>query len=812
MVKNKDDETSKSAYSSATYDTSCGTTSTSTSINLKVNTTPVKRRDSKFRSSSPAASIASHNLTILTGGEEYGSQAWCIVICCFLVNIVVMGFLKCLGILIIEVQKSYKATPAHVSVLVSITSCLNCVAGPLACYLVLKFTARSIAFMGTVLVSVGLMLSWFATSITFLYFSIGVLVGLGSGFTYSPGLILIGNYFQKNRGMANGVVVSGSPVGGMIMPYMLNFLIQYLDCRGALLILGGIMMNAVICTLSYKPYRAPPPKKVIAPASPVMRGHGRSASFNKMPANSNRDDSCMKVIRGPEEDESDESSGPEFIPDEMGLKSQNKLKKRVSSLSTGSVIVYKINEKYGHPHCKETRCFPEKLHKVLSRPPFWTKPENDSSKMRKLSGMGQNVEPKASQTEIHPHNVQENQIIAHPYTTGLVKRNAKGSGGGSGHLGSSGKFTFPPATPTRNSKCHTIVPPSSTKLNQESEQLPSGFLRQSQTGSQTIGADLELRNRKLNKDRREPPSPQAVSTKRLPPYIMSLDHSCVIMWSNDNLTKGRLPIGKLSSTLTVSVKDEIQEERKNVHDHGEHVSQEFKIKFPQKRRNCCSRCLSWIKNSPLSSPTYLILLFSNSSTAIATTNILLLIPALGEHRGLSKAESSTVYLIVSLSDLCSRLIGAFIYDRKFLPPTVIFASGLVLAGVSSFFIGMADTFLKFSSFGGMFGFSCGLHIGIFGALLAEVVGIALLPVGYAFCMMLNGILQFSFINISGKILSTDSEAYESLYCFYGICLVVGGSLWVIPFIADKLNKLNHNLCIFFSRQRQENADNENAEN
>lgn len=62
---------------------------------------------------------------------------------------------------------------------------------------------------------------------------------------------------------------------------------------------------------------------------------------------------------------------------------------------------------------------------------------------------------------------------------------------------------------------------------------------------------------------------------------MSLDHSCVIMWSNDNLTKGRLPIGKLSSTLTVSVKDEIQEERKNVHDHGEHVSQEFKIKFPR---------------------------------------------------------------------------------------------------------------------------------------------------------------------------------------------------------------------------------------
>lgn len=63
------------------------------------------------------------------------------------------------------------------------------------------------------------------------YSRIGVFVGFGSGLTYSPGVILIGNYFQKKRGMANGVTVTGSPVGGMLMPYMLNFLIRYLDCR-----------------------------------------------------------------------------------------------------------------------------------------------------------------------------------------------------------------------------------------------------------------------------------------------------------------------------------------------------------------------------------------------------------------------------------------------------------------------------------------------------------------------------------------------------------------------------------------------------
>jgi hypothetical protein len=97
-----------------------------------------------------------------------------------------------------------------------------------------------------------------------------------------------------------------------------------------------------------------------------------------------------------------------------------------------------------------------------------------------------------------------------------------------------------------------------------------------------------------------------------------------------------------------------------------------------------------------------------------------------------------VYLIVSLFDLTGRLLGAFMYDRKYLASTTLFSAGLILSGMSSFGIGISFDFPKLACFSALYGLSCGGHIGIFGALMADIVGVSLLPVGLAFCMILNG--------------------------------------------------------------------------
>lgn len=59
-------------------------------------------------------------------------------------------------------------------------------------------------------------LSVAATSIVVLYFTIGVLTGLGFGLIYLPAIVSVSIYFEKKRAFATGIAVCGSGLGTFI--------------------------------------------------------------------------------------------------------------------------------------------------------------------------------------------------------------------------------------------------------------------------------------------------------------------------------------------------------------------------------------------------------------------------------------------------------------------------------------------------------------------------------------------------------------------------------------------------------------------
>ncbi|CAL8098823.1 unnamed protein product [Orchesella dallaii] len=135
--------------------------------------------------------------------EEYdGSQGWCMVGLVFLTNFLVLGFYKSLGILTKILVKEFSGK-MHV---------------------------------------------------------IGVLTGFGTGLTYPSGVILVGNYFvgTKRAGLANALIVSGSPVGGMIMPAVVSTLSEMYSTRGAFIIVGGLALHSILCVRAF----TPPPKGI----------------------------------------------------------------------------------------------------------------------------------------------------------------------------------------------------------------------------------------------------------------------------------------------------------------------------------------------------------------------------------------------------------------------------------------------------------------------------------------------------------------------------------------------------------------------
>ena len=60
-------------------------------------------------------------------------------------------------------------------------------------------------------------LSAAANSIIILYFTVGVLTGLGFGLIYLPAIVSVSIYFEKKRAFATGIAVCGSGLGTFIM-------------------------------------------------------------------------------------------------------------------------------------------------------------------------------------------------------------------------------------------------------------------------------------------------------------------------------------------------------------------------------------------------------------------------------------------------------------------------------------------------------------------------------------------------------------------------------------------------------------------
>ncbi|KAK9511627.1 hypothetical protein O3M35_000249 [Rhynocoris fuscipes] len=98
-----------------------------------------------------------------------------------------------------------------------------------------------------------MILSCFATSIVYLYFSFGVMVGLGAGLSFPPGIYLVTAYFVKYRGLANGLAISGSAIGSIIFPPFLRILLENFGYRGSVLIMGGLTLNVIVGALLYDP-------------------------------------------------------------------------------------------------------------------------------------------------------------------------------------------------------------------------------------------------------------------------------------------------------------------------------------------------------------------------------------------------------------------------------------------------------------------------------------------------------------------------------------------------------------------------------
>ncbi|OQV12833.1 putative Monocarboxylate transporter 12 [Hypsibius exemplaris] len=203
--------------------------------------------------------------------------AWAVLFGAFVIHAVVFGIAMGMGIFYSEFLDEFHRGPVATSWLIATHCALGTLSGPIGSILANRLGFRPVTAAGALIASLGFVLSYFATEFWMLFLCFGAISGLGLGITYAPSFGILALYFDKRKTAATAACSIGIGVGMLLIPPLERLMISSLTWRGATLILAGITLNMVPCSLLFTEHEQAKPK-----AAPSFSQSADVSLFKKM--------------------------------------------------------------------------------------------------------------------------------------------------------------------------------------------------------------------------------------------------------------------------------------------------------------------------------------------------------------------------------------------------------------------------------------------------------------------------------------------------------------------------------------------------
>lgn len=182
-----------------------------------------------------------------TAGQQGVFYGWYVAGACFLIAFVLYGIgVNTFTVYVKPLEAEFGWSRASISMAITLAALAMGVAAPLVGRLLDRLGARRLMLGGAALVGGGWALLSTTPSLAAFYL-IFLLVGVGqAAATLIPISMVISNWFTARRGLAMGLVMSGTGLGAMVMVPVTTWLVAAQGWRWTALAMGAVMLAVAV--------------------------------------------------------------------------------------------------------------------------------------------------------------------------------------------------------------------------------------------------------------------------------------------------------------------------------------------------------------------------------------------------------------------------------------------------------------------------------------------------------------------------------------------------------------------------------------
>jgi MFS family permease len=172
---------------------------------------------------------------------EGGALAWRVVFCSFWIQFIVVGFRDSFGVyqrFFVSDQTFPGSTNLSISFMGTVGACGLSLFGPPSGRIADRFGYQRVAVAGGILIMLGFIIGSFGNELYQMYLSLSLFFMVGFPLAYYPAIAAPGQYFLRRRGIAFGISISGSGLGGFAFSNLSQLMIDKVGWRNALRITG----------------------------------------------------------------------------------------------------------------------------------------------------------------------------------------------------------------------------------------------------------------------------------------------------------------------------------------------------------------------------------------------------------------------------------------------------------------------------------------------------------------------------------------------------------------------------------------------